>query len=206
MKNLFNIQLDDEQRVALFKEFIAKEYKKIIFLVLSLIIGVLGWQFYISYNNKYKLEAREVFLKISTQKNDADKYYQILQKEYARTSYANLANFFMAKYSQQKGDNNLAISYLQKILNNEQTYIVDIAKLRLAKIYLKENKYKEAKNILDSIDEQFNWRIELVKSDIALAEKDIETAKKHLEKALEYVSSQDEDLTTFISMKLYDLL
>lgn len=126
-------------------------------------------------------------------------------KNYPKTPYASMAQFFAAQVAVNAAQYDKADSQLQWVIDHSSvTSFRQIARIRLARILLQQQKISDAETVLKKIDDKtYMPLIETVTGDIYLAQKQYDKAKSAYESALNG-SSQFPGLASMLQMKLSD--
>lgn len=126
-------------------------------------------------------------------------------KQYPKTPYASLAQFFAAQVAVNTAQYDTADSRLQWIVyHGKPDSFRQIARIRLARVLLQQQKMDEAETVLKRIDDKtYMPLIEMVQGDIALAQKHPDQAKKEYESALKGAEPFP-GLVNVLQMKLSD--
>ena len=181
-------------------------------LILGVSIGAMslgGWGYYVEKKAEHRTEASEIYASIATQAqaNNVDdegiKKADQLTADYADTPYAALSSLTLATYEFNKGNVDEAITRLQWIDKNAQEEEVkQIARLRLASIFISQKKYDDAQAWLSSEHPAaFNARYEELKGDVFVARGEIEQARIAYDKAIE----QSATSSRWLRLKRQDL-
>jgi len=127
----------------------------------------------------------------------------LLQK-YSDTPYATLAAFALAKVKLEQKDPVAAEAHLRWVLtNNSNEGIQNIAKLRLARIMLAQDKHEEALKIIPMDSGSFKSAFEEVKGDIYLAKGDRAAAQLAYNQAMLALPAESNN-QAILQMKLDD--
>lgn len=134
-----------------------KQYRGLVILVVAAILvtvgGMRGWSY---YQNKQGLEAGELYTQLqgAVGANDPKKVQDIaavLIDRYGRTGYAQFAALAAAKAAFDGGDLAAATGRLQWVVDNARDVETrDIARLRLAIVFLDQKKYDDALKLLEA--------------------------------------------------------
>jgi len=122
--------------------------------------------------------------------------------QHSGTTYAHLAAFVVAKSYVEKGEYDAAAVQLKSIIDDapskgfEQT-----AKLRLARVYLAQEKYDDALALLATSTEAFKASFEETKGDIYRAQGEVEKARE----AYQAAASVAETTNPLLQIKLDDV-
>lgn len=181
-------------------------------ILVGLGIGVAvltGWNYYAEHKHQHSVEASDLYASIITQiasnkfdENDVAMSNK-LTTEYTDTPYASLSSLAQAKYRFEKGELDDAVSHLEWVIENgleEETQ--HIARLRLARILLDQDKYSEAEAVLSAEHSPaFDARFEELKGDMFVAVGDIEQARVAYDKSIK----QDVNASQTLILKRQDL-
>ena len=146
----------------------------------GLAIAVLfGYDYWQKYQNQTMEEASAVYHQIQQDKDGLvpEDLLKKLQADYGKTSYAALAALDYARSYAEVGDYDKAIQGLRWVVDNGEDAYKEVARLRLARVLVAQNKTDEALKI---IDEKFPTSYQALIADIR---GDIYVAKNELDKA-----------------------
>ena len=203
--------INDQDRAEAIKAWIVKYGSTI---VVAIILGI-ALMYANQYWQKRKMQTKEEasmafeqLMQTSDTKNT--KVYQEQAKSivvtFPKTSYADLASFFLAKsyIDHQEYDN--AISQLQWVIDNSKfSQFKQIAAIRISRIYLYRKDYAKASQSLNHVyDKTFNVMIDQLKGDIALAQGKINQARVLYTKASKDNANSD-ILQPLLTVKLHSL-
>jgi predicted negative regulator of RcsB-dependent stress response len=126
-------------------------------------------------------------------------------KNYPKTPYASMAQFFAAQVAVNAAQYDKADSQLQWVIDHSSvTSFRQIARIRLARILLQQQKISDAETVLKKVDDKtYMPLIETLTGDIYLAQKQYDKAKSAYESALNG-ASQFSGLASMLQMKLSD--
>jgi predicted negative regulator of RcsB-dependent stress response len=119
---------------------------------LGAVFGWRGWQAYIIEQAEAASEIyTDMILEVRQQKNDkAREYGGRLLADYPSTAYAVFAAFVLAKLDVEDNKMESALNHLQWIMGNtDQDELMHLARLRMARILLDDNKPDEALALLE---------------------------------------------------------
>ncbi len=157
-------------------------------LGISALVGWRGWNW---YQEKQATEASDVFIVVqeAVNKNDTttlSEQTNILRDQYSSTPYASLAVLHQAKTQMDQGDHAAAEESLRWALkNSKQETVQNVARLRLARLLLADNKINEAQAMLSTgVSDAYASLANEIRGDIFVAKGDIEQAKKAYDEAL----------------------
>ncbi len=182
-------------------------------LVLGLGIGVgalLGWREYMSYQTDHSAEASDIYqaVQIQVANNRLDDAHinkaDIIRNEYSDTPYAALVSMTQAKYEYENNDVDSALMHLRWASENSTEIDVQhVAKLRLARILIAQNKYDEAEAaLLTDHPAGFTAGYEELKGDLYVAKGEIAQARVAYDKA---INAAGGDASRWLRLKRQDL-
>ncbi|WP_020560851.1 YfgM family protein [Thiofilum flexile] len=144
------------------------------------IAALFGYEYWQKYQNQTMEESSAIYHQIQQDKDGLvpENLLTKLQADYSKTSYASLAALDYARSYAEVGDYDKAIQGLRWVVDNgsEDAY-KEIAKLRLARVLVAQNKTDEALKI---VDEKFPTSYQALLADIR---GDIYAAKNELDQA-----------------------
>ncbi len=153
--------------------------------------GVLAWNYWRGYANTQAEEASQRYdqLVVLVEAQDyaqAERHGSRLVEEFPGSGYAGLASLLLAKAAFQADDLELAKRHLRWTMEHaEGLEVARIARLRLARLLLKEKAYDEAMALLGGIEpDSFIGPYEEVRADILSAQGHREGARSAYQKAL----------------------
>lgn len=198
---------DDEQAEAIKKWW--KENGRAV--VAGVVIGlsvVVGVRYWFQYTKDQSQNASIVYSQIekALSKNDVAVVLekgQLLIADYSNTSYAAMAGLVMAKVEFESGKVDLAKNRLQWVMSNASNEVQHVARLRLARLLLGEDKAQEAADLIAGIkSEGFSAAYEEVRADIALAKGNATQARELYRLAMAGSTGPRRE---FLQMKIDDL-
>ncbi len=183
-------------------------------IVTGVVIGILsifGWRFYNSHTAQQAEAASTLYeqMLIASRKDDAENirvYANRVLEDYKSSSYAIFATLMLAKLAAESGDLDQAETHLRWILdNNSQEEFNHVARLRLARVLIADDKLDQATKTLDiSKTGEFSARYEELRGDIFVKQNKTEEARQAYQKALAN-SAAAESGQSILQMKLDDL-
>ena len=197
--------LTDEEKAEQIKAWL-KENGMSVFVGIAIAVGGLfGYRYWQDYKLQTAEEASAIYSQVQ-QSHDDTIYSKVaqLKTDYASTPYAALASMIAAKNYAEKGDNDKATTELQWVVENASEEVtLDLAKIRLARLYIAQKQFDKASSILnETFPKSYLSIIEELKGDIHLAKNEKDKAKEAYDKAL--LSSQGAP-SSFLQMKRDDL-
>lgn len=168
--------LNEEEQLQLLKKW-WNQYGNIavsVILMLGLLFAAVNW--WQNHSNKINTQASALYEQLLMSASAEDKAgvsaaSQVLLAEYPKTIYASLASLFEAKQFVHQSNFDGAIKSLQWVAEHSPSLAVkQIAKIRLARIYLAEGKLALADQQLATVvDQTFLPIIHEVQGDLTLA-------------------------------------
>ncbi|MFO1430850.1 MAG: tetratricopeptide repeat protein [Candidatus Competibacteraceae bacterium] len=149
--------VSDDEQVERLKKWWQDNAKAIFGGIAIGLAVVLGWQYWTAHRTARaeQASAHYAVLQQAVEQQDtalAQQQGQILLKDFSKSAYAVLASLELAKLAAQSGDNAAAGQHLQWVIaHTRQAEIKDIARLRLVRVLLAENRYDDAAALLNEI-------------------------------------------------------
>ncbi len=144
----------EHEQVEALKEWWAKNGKKVTTAAILVLAAITGGRVWYGYQNSIREAASAEYETLinAVRQDNADSALQIgshIVEEYPQTSYATFAALIMAKMDIQKGDAAAAQTSLRWAMEHAEVEGLDhVARLRLARVLLGENKAGEALDVL----------------------------------------------------------
>jgi predicted negative regulator of RcsB-dependent stress response len=207
-----NAYVNEQEQVEALKQWWKNNGTSLIVIVVLAIVFSFGWRYWQQYRNKHEVEASLVYDKLMmyvVQDGDNSLFNQqvaILKKDYRHTPYATLAELFVAKRAMAAGDFATAKQTLESVMNHApEDYLRQIARLRLARILLSQNKANEALSLLYTIDDNaYLAAVEVIKGDSYKKLNQLNLARNAYMKALTAIPP-DDAMLVLVKMKLNQL-
>jgi predicted negative regulator of RcsB-dependent stress response len=175
-------------------------------LGISALVGWRGWNW---HQDKQATEASDIFTVVqeAANKNDVtvlQEQTNILRDKYASTPYTPLAVLHQAKNQIEQGDNAAAEESLRWVLkNSKQDTVQNVARLRLARLLLADNKVEEAQAMVNSgMSDAYTSLANEIRGDIFVAKGEIEQAKEAYDQAMQAASGAGVE---YLQLKRNDL-
>ncbi|MCY4420078.1 MAG: tetratricopeptide repeat protein [Gammaproteobacteria bacterium] len=199
----------EEQQVEALKNW-WKENGTAVMIGVVLGIGALGgWRGWDWYQEKQAVNASDIFVSVQRTMiaGDAASFRdeaEILRTEYASTPYAALTTLHEAKAQAEEGDLEASAKSLRWVIEHSgQPSIRDIARIRLARVLLADQKLDDAQAAINQeFSEGFSSLVHEIRGDILVARGEIEQAKQAYDLALDSVHASGVE---FLQMKRDDL-
>ncbi|MEM7401264.1 MAG: tetratricopeptide repeat protein [Pseudomonadota bacterium] len=199
----------EEQQVEALKEW----WKENGFAVLAGaglgIAALFGWYSWNNHQDNLATQASDIFALVqeAVNKNDATALQEkanMLRADYASTPYASLAMLHNAKAQHDKGDSTATEESLRWVIkNSKQDNVQAVARLRLARLLLAENKIDDAQALIESnMPDAYSSMANEVRGDIFVAKGEIEQAKQAYDQAMQSASGNNVE---FLELKRNDL-
>ncbi|MBU1559012.1 MAG: tetratricopeptide repeat protein [Gammaproteobacteria bacterium] len=203
--------LTEQQQIELLKKW-WKEYglAAVTGVVLAIALGF-GWRFYQQYET-VRSEAASLMYEhmvgdfFNNTTKDATQQANTLIKQYPKTPYAELASFALAAQAVQGQKWDEATQHLQWVIHHGKHRVFqDLAKIRLARVYLQQQKTKEALSELSSVKgKTFSALVFDVRGDVELQTGHQAQARTFYQKALDALP-EDAANRPILEMKLNSL-
>ena len=182
----------EEQQVEALKKWWKANGSSIIIGVLVGVLGLFGWRYYVDQNHVNAVQASDLYMQLvqSVAMNTVDdKTIDInnqLINDFADTPYAALSSLVLANSEYEKDNVDGAVAQLELAIKHaSDENINQIASLRLASVYIEQEKYELASALLKMPhDTAFKARYEELRGDLYLAEGDIVKARTAYDKAI----------------------
>ena len=202
--------LTEQQQIELLKKFWKENSWSIIVGVVLAIVVVLGWRYYQYYVTSKLTHASAIFQQMITDtENGANDNAEVLAKRlsqhFPRTVYATSAKLLLAKQFVNNKDYDQAILQLQWVKSHSKIVAYrQVASIRLARVYLEQNKLDQALKVLSKVDDpQYNSQILEAKGDIYIQQGKLIKARELYQEALTQLPNNIEN--PILKMKLRDL-
>jgi len=203
--------LTEQEQIQQLKNWV-KQYGPTIVIGIALALGITSiWNYWQSYREKVLVHASGVYdemlsLRAEGNTNASLVQAQKLMTHYANTPYAQMGAFIIARDAVLKKDYSEAITQLNWVINNSKDKSMrEIARLRIARIYIEEKKPEKALQIVKKADDKnFMGMIDEVKGDAYLAMNDKDSARNSYQLALKELPNAE--VTRPILQMKYDNL
>lgn len=183
--------LTEQEQIEILKNWI-KQYSMVILAgVIIAIIAITGWRYWQQRQNKILHHASAVYDEMLTKRAQNDPEATLVQAQkvfthYSQTPYGQMGALMLARNAILNKDYPKAEKQLNWVLDHSSiASIRQIARLRLARVKIAEQKPDEAVKILQKIEQKsFNGLIDEVKGDAYVAMKNSVLARKSYQQAL----------------------
>lgn len=204
--------LTEQEQVELLKSWI-KQYSLVILAgVFIAVVAISGWRFWQQRQNKINSHASAVFDEMLTMRAQHGATTTQVQANklfmhYSRTTYGQFAALMLARSAIVNKDYPEAEKQLKWALDHSNIdSIRQIARLRLARLFIAEQKASEALDVLGKVDDKsFAGLIDEVKGDAYLAMKNPAKARESYQLAISELPNA-EVLRPLLQMKSDNLV
>jgi len=183
--------LSEDEQVEAIKQWLKKNGPGIIAGIAIGLSAIGGWRWWQNYQTSIIHNASNYYEIMLTALREEDKprargQAAVLTDNYSDTNYALLAALMLAKLDAEANDNEQAIAWLQWVLNHtEQRDLLDITRLRLARLLLAENRLDEAEVQLNQVlSATYSAEQQELRGDVLVAKDEIEQARSAYQTAL----------------------
>lgn len=204
---MINPDLNEHEQVEQIKAWWSKYGSSIILGVLLGLAAMYGWQFMQKKHDKYIEAASQEYqqLLVSLAEQDSDVVKKQATKiiaDYHRSSYAWLANLYLAQIAVEEKDYSTAVDKLDWVRNNAtDPGFQAIAAIRMARVQLAQGDFDAAlKSIAHDVDPAFTPLVDEVRGDIHLAMDSTDDAREAYRTA-----TKAQQPHPFLLLKLSDL-
>jgi predicted negative regulator of RcsB-dependent stress response len=211
--------LSDEEQLQVLKNWWSENGR---FLIGAVVIGLtayFGWQWWTQHQKNYAEGAAAIYTDLSeivatangvdlTEEQQKTAQFLIgqLQSDYEKTLYAANASMLAAKLAVEKNDLATAETELNKALYYDDEDVKIIASLRLAKVYLAQERYDQALTIATyDKDDAFTASYVVLRGDILVAMGDIELARSAYQQAVALLGSDLENRNRGLQRQLLEI-
>lgn len=180
-------------------------------LILAASLGVVGWQGWNWYQGGQSAQAAAVYgvLEQAVAVGDVQKIKGAageLAEKYGSTSYASLGAMLAARQSFEAGDLKTAKTQLAWVAEHGKHELKDLARLRLAAVYLDEKAHDEALKQLDGTRAaDFDARFQELKGDVLTAQGKKAEAATAYKAALDKLGERQGNNRELLQQKLDNL-
>lgn len=199
----------EEQRIEAIKNW-WKHNGTVVIASAALSIAALGgWRGWSWYQEKQAVTASDLYAEVQVAIDTDDTVglqtqAESLRKKYASTVYATLATLHEAKVQSEKNDLAMAADSLRWVIDHgKRASLKDVARIRLARVLVADNKLKEAMTVVSyDFPKAYASLINEIRGDVFVAEGEIKKARQAYDQAL---ASVDTGSVEFLQMKRNDL-
>lgn len=202
--------LTEQEQVELLKSWI-KQYSLFILAgVLIAILAISGWHYWQEREYKISIHASTLFDEMLNLRAQHEAAAQVpankLYTHYSKTPYGQMAALMLAREAVVNNDYQTAEKHLRWVIDHSPiASIRQIARLRLARLFIAEKKPENSVTILEKVDDSiFMGAIDEVKGDAYFSMKNSAKARQWYKQALQALPNADV-LRPLLQMK-YDNL
>lgn len=184
--------LTEQEQIQQLKVWIKQYGPMVIAGILVATLITTGWRYWQNYRTKVLTHASGVYdemLTFRAQNNQEDTLVQAdkLLSHYSNTPYASMASLMLARDAANKREYTTAIQHLQWVMNHSHDRgLREIARTRLARILIADNKPEEAIKILKKLDDKnFIGLVDEIRGEAFLAQNNLIAARKSYQLALQ---------------------
>ena len=166
----------EEQQVEQLKEWWKENGTPLIVGAILGLAGFGGWKYWNQMQIEYQEGASDLYVKVSevleTEKKEGlTESAQAVKAQYPKSSYAILSAFHLAKQAIDAEDFDKAAAELTWVVDNHaDNELVSIAKIRLARIFIQQDKANDALSLVELKDDSGYYALaNLVKGDALMA-------------------------------------
>jgi predicted negative regulator of RcsB-dependent stress response len=183
--------LTEQEQIEMLKNWI-KQYSFVILAsVVFTILVISGWRYWQDRQNKNLVHASAVYDEMLTLRARSDSagaavQAQKLLSHYGKTTYGQMAALMLAREAAIKKNFPETEKYLRSVLkNSDVASLKQIARIRLARTLITEQKSQDAITLLNTVDDKnFNGLTDEVKGDAYYALKNTAMARQSYKQAL----------------------
>lgn len=183
--------LTEQEQIEILKNWI-KQYSLVILAGAIIAFGIIsGWHYWQQRQAKILSRASAIYDEMLTRRAQNDAGATLIQarklyKNYPRTVYGQMGALMLARDSVLKKDYVNAEKRLNWVINHSSVpSLRQIARIRLARVYISEQKPEDALTTLEKINDQnFNGLINEVRGDAYVAMKKYNMARDSYKQAL----------------------
>ena len=201
----------EEQQIEAIKQFWKRYGSWLVSGVVAIILVWFGWQYWQERQIENRSQASTAYQQVLESLADEQRETANLQARqiigtYPNTPYAQLSALILADLAVENNDLQQAEQQLEWAASNGTDVAIGyIAQLRLARIYLADNKLDAALKIVQTIDDEtFSPTAKAIEGDVWVAKGDIDAARTAYQIALENLTP-DNPWYELVSMKLVNL-
>ena len=211
--------MTDEEQLQVLKNWWKENGRSLMLTIFAALAAYFGWQWWNQYQQNYAEEASRIYQELTDavavqegqtlsdeKRSTAQFLIEQLQNDYGRTLYAVNASLLAAKMAVDQGDLNTAEQQLKKALQQGDEDSQVIASLRLARVYLAQEKYDLAlEQAQYDKDDSFSGLFAAIRGDIFVGKGAIDDAKASYNLALEKLGAESNLHRRMVEIKLSDL-
>ena len=192
----------DEERAEALKKWWKENGTSVVGGIVIGLATVFGWRSWQDYQITQARAASDIYQKLivevrNNENSKAREFANQILDKFPSTSYALFSHLILAKIDVENNDYQSATGHLQWVIDNaDEKEFEHLARLRLARIFLAENKPEESLKILDSVDPgKFKASYEELKGDSYIKQGKIEEARNAYNQAMALKTASTNDLS-----------
>lgn len=205
-----DIYASDEEKAEAIKQWWRDNGRSVVAGVVIGAVAIFGFRYWLNFQQVQSEQASMIYQQTVVQLRDAEtdkaqNNARILMQDYGSTAYAVLAALEMADMAADNNDKAAAKEYLSWVVDAAKlTSHQELAKLRLARIYVSEGNYSEATAMIEAAEsEAFASLFAELEGDIKLAQGDTSAAHAAYQRAI-LALSPGEPRQMLLQMKIDD--
>jgi predicted negative regulator of RcsB-dependent stress response len=190
--------LTEQEQIQQLKTWVKLYGPTIVLGIVLALIMTTGWRYWQNYQNKVLTHASGVYDEMLASRSQNNEEGAIIQakkllEHYRKTPYADMASLLLARDAVLKNDYPEAIKQLDWVIDHSKNNSMrEIARIRIARILITEQKADEALALLKKInDKNYMGLIDEVRGDAYLIKQDPEAARKAYQLALQELPNAD---------------
>lgn len=202
--------VSDEEQVENIKNWLKTNGPAIVAGIVIGVAAIVGWQYWSAYRAGHAEQASLHYENLVQAVDGSDHAQarnqgQILIQEYPNTPYGALTGLMLARLAAEEGDLTTATEHLEWVIEHaDLAELKDIARLRLARVLLAEDRLEETEAQLNQINNaHFIAQIEELRGDIYAARDQLAEARNAYQAAL--AASGSAGNTELLQVKLDNL-
>ncbi len=202
--------LNDEEKIQLLKQW-GKKYGTLVSVgVIIALMAIVGWQYWQRHSQTVNAQASGLYeaMVAGVAEHQSDVVAAnaaTLKKDYKGTVYAQLAALFLAQQAVMQGKFDQAIPQLQWVIDNSsQSLVVDLARIRLARVLLDEGKAQDALTALGNASQLYPGNYFMIKGEVLTKLQRYAEARDAFKQALTALP-QNSPMQAYIQMLMNDL-
>lgn len=197
----------DQEKAEVIKKWWRDNGTSVIAGVSLAIAGIFGWQQWQSHQKTSNEEASALYTKTSLQLNE--EALATLKSDHSSSPYATLSALATAKYAAEKGDEALAATELNWVVNNTSDQnLKEIAKIRLIRLYISlKQPEKATTQLAGTFSKTYTSLVNELKGDLLTLQNKPKQAAEAYKKAILNGNSSSLNTTPprYLKMKLDNL-
>lgn len=214
-----SVHLSEEEQLEVLKRW-WKEYGKTI--VIAIVVAVAGYFAFVAWQNQQREQKESASAKYEdllaivnvqpgqtlSEQNRATAVHLAgeLKENNSKSLYAHNAALFLARIAVNAGELEQAATELDWVLDNKPDIATEqLARLRLARVFIAQGKYDEAEDLLATPVGAFKSEYSEANGDIAKARGNLDAARVAYEQALTDTDPQQQERVMLLQLKRDDL-